>query len=121
MNFFVKYERISLSFLNINRSKYKIWNILRITGVWNYGTLVSPGYERVKTRAEKNRNSYVEQGNLCVKLFQKNKTESFWGLNETDLRDNKKFLGLFEPFLSNKVFPWWEHHSRGGWKYYRKR
>ena len=65
---------------------------------------MSPGYERVKTRADKNRNSYVEQGSLCVKLFQKNKTESFWGLNETDLRDNKKFLGLFEPFLSNKVF-----------------
>ena len=65
---------------------------------------MSPGYEKVKTRADKNRNSYVEQGNLCVKLFQKSKTESFWGLNETDFCDNKIFLGLFEPFLSNKVF-----------------
>ena len=63
-----------------------------------------PGYERVKTRIDKNRDSYVEQGNLCVKLFHKSKTESFWRLNETDFCDNKKLLGLFEPFLSNKVF-----------------
>ena len=31
IDFFVKYQRSSLHFLNINRNKCKIWNILRIT------------------------------------------------------------------------------------------
>ena len=35
--FLMKYQKISLRFLNINRNKYKI-----------YGTPVSPGFERVK-------------------------------------------------------------------------
>ena len=41
MNFFVKYQRISLGFLNINRNKYKIRNILRITA------LVVKGFNKV--------------------------------------------------------------------------
>ena len=50
--FFVKYQRISLGFLNINQNKYKMWNILRITGIYTYETPVSPGCEKVKHYAK---------------------------------------------------------------------
>ena len=47
MNFFVKYQGISLGFFIKNRNSYKILNILRIIGIETYGITVSPGCERV--------------------------------------------------------------------------
>ena len=48
IEFFVKYQRNSSGFLNINQNKYKIWNIVTITDIKTYGTPVSPGCESVK-------------------------------------------------------------------------
>ena len=57
----------------------------------------------LKKKTEENRNNYVKQRNLCVTLLQKSKREFFGSLNETDLRDNKKFSGVVNSLLSNKV------------------
>ena len=57
----------------------------------------------LKNRTEENRNNYAKQRNLCVTLLRKSKREFYGNLNEKKLCDNKKFLGLIKPILSNKV------------------
>ena len=57
----------------------------------------------LKKRTEENRNNYEKQRNLCVTLLRKSKREFFGSLKETNLCDNKKFLGVVKHLLSNKV------------------
>ena len=54
-------------------------------------------------RTAENKNNYVKQRNLCVKLLRKSKREFFGSLNETNLCDNKKIWGVAKHLLSNKV------------------
>ena len=57
----------------------------------------------LKKRSEENRNNYAKQRNLCVTLQRKSKREFSGNLNEKKLCDNKKFWGVVQPALSNKV------------------
>ena len=57
---------------------------------------------RLRSRTEENRSKYVKQMNLCVTLLRESKREFFGRLREKDLCDNKNFLGVVKPLLSNK-------------------
>ena len=56
----------------------------------------------LKTELRKIRYNYVKQKNLFVTLLRKTKREFFENLNEKNLCNNKKFLGMVKPLLSNK-------------------
>ena len=56
-----------------------------------------------KNIAEENRRNYSKQRNLCIALLLKSKRKYFGYLDEKKVCDNKKFLSVAKPLLSNKV------------------
>ena len=57
---------------------------------------------RLRSSTEENRSKYVKQINVCVVLLRESKREFLGTLLEKDLCDNKTFLGVVKPLLSNK-------------------
>ena len=57
----------------------------------------------LKNITEEDRRNYSKQRNLCVALLLKSKREYFGNVDEKKVCDNKKFLSVAKPLLSNKV------------------
>ena len=57
----------------------------------------------LKNRTNKNKGRYTKQRNLYATLLRKSKREYFFNLNKKNVRDNKKFLKVVKPLLSNKI------------------
>ena len=57
----------------------------------------------LKNITEENRRNYSKQRNLCIALLLKSKRKYFGNPGEKKVCDNKKFLSVAKPLLSNKV------------------
>ena len=57
----------------------------------------------LKNPTTENRLIYNRQGNFCLSLQRKEKTEYFANLNEKDITDNRTFWHIVRPFLSDKI------------------
>ena len=57
----------------------------------------------LKNITEENRRNYSKHRNLCVALLLKSKREYFGNVDGEKVCDNKKFLSVAKPLLSNKV------------------
>ena len=57
----------------------------------------------IKSRTEDNLKAFKTQGNFCVKLLSKTKSDYYRNLDFGDLADNRKFWRTVKPVFSNEV------------------